>query len=324
MIEMVEVTCPLCGADGYRELFKTHDRLNADDPAMYTVVQCCACNLRYINPRPAAKYIPDLYPDEYYNPDASPAALLEEKKFINEQKYRCFSTLTEENGRILDVGCQKGEFLAYMKQEEWEVRGVEFNNRAPNLYDLPIHYGSMETAELPEEYFDVITYWAVLEHIPEVSLELERAVRVLRPGGLLVLLTTNFNSLAARFLKLDDIPRHLVLFDKSTLKKLVSKHGCKTEKIFTSDKIFRMSANCVLRYSIARWIKHDTESFYRELFRVMYEPARNTAGRLERFRALGPVRVSLLLADRIMGYVLDKLSLMLDCYGIAVIVARKK
>lgn len=280
--------------------------------------------MRFINPRPAFKYIPDLYTDEYYNREADPEALLAEKRGINVKKYSCFANLVSGPGRILDVGCQKGEFLAFMQSRGWDVQGVEFSDRAPNLYDLPVHYGGLDSADFPANHFDVITYWAVLEHIPEISLEVERAVRVLKSGGLLVLLTTNFNSLAARVLKLDDIPRHLVLFHKNTLEKLVSNNECATERIFTSDAIFRMSANCLLRYSSARWLGGDPEKFYRDLFRVLYEPSRDTAGRYERLRKLGLLRSSLLLADRALGYLIDKVSLLLDCYGIAVIVARKR
>jgi 2-polyprenyl-3-methyl-5-hydroxy-6-metoxy-1,4-benzoquinol methylase len=280
--------------------------------------------LRYINPRPCKENISTLYADEYYNPEIDPESLLRESETINQRKLDCFTGLTAGSGRILDVGCQKGEFLAFMEQQGWVVQGVELNESAPNMFNLPVHCGTLENASLPENYFDVITYWAVIEHIPDISAEIERATNLLKPGGLLVLLTTNYNSLATGMLKLDDIPRHLVLFDKRTLCRLVENHGMRVERLFTSDSIFKASANCLLRYGLARWVSRDLDSFYRNYFKVMYEPKRALAGRLSRLRQLGFFKSSLLLADRALGMVLDRISLILDMYGVVTVVARKQ
>ena len=131
--------------------------------------------------------------------------------------------------------------MKFLEKAEWEVYGVELDERAPNLYGLPIFYGRLSQAGFPNDCFDVVTLWGVIEHIYELNELMEELHRVITPGGDLIILTTNYHSPATGLLKLDDVPRHVLMFTKRTIRALLEKHGFQVRKIYCSDKIFKAS-----------------------------------------------------------------------------------
>jgi 2-polyprenyl-3-methyl-5-hydroxy-6-metoxy-1,4-benzoquinol methylase len=102
-----------------------------------------------------------------------------------------------KSGKILDVGCGLGYFLKQMKQiPEWEIYGcetspvaVEFGKKRLGIETL--YQGPLETAPYSPEFFEIITLWDVLEHIPQPDALLKKSHSLLKPGGILFLHTPN-------------------------------------------------------------------------------------------------------------------------------------
>jgi SAM-dependent methyltransferase len=316
-------SCPLCQGSRHELAYETRDWLRPDDPTLYTVVTCAECSLRFVNPRPSLADIPSLYPPDYYSLPAAPAQLLTAQQRVNREK----AAVVERHccrGRLLDVGCQRGEFLEHMRQRGWEVEGVELNTAIRVLPGLSIHRTSLADARLPTDAFDVVTLWSVIEHVPDVGSDLAEVLRVLRPGGLLVLLTTNYQSIPSRILKLEDAPRHLTLFTKRTLGRLLAAQGFLVEQIACSDRISRNSAYGMLQYLLAR-ARGDAalERFYRGHFATSFAPGRTAAERFHRLRRLGFFKAGLVAGDRALGFLLDHISLVVGTYGTILATARK-
>jgi SAM-dependent methyltransferase len=145
-------------------------------------------------------------------------------------------------GRLLDVGAMKGEFVYVMRQRGWDAEGIEFSSLPENLFGVPITQGDLITEQYEEQSFDCITFWAVLEHVYRPADYVRRAARLLRPGGRLVLVVTNFNSLQGRVLRMDDFPRHLTLFTTASLGGLLRRHGFEISRMFTAQDVFASSA----------------------------------------------------------------------------------
>ncbi len=105
--------------------------------------------------------------------------------------------LKNKKGHLLDVGCGLGYFLAQIKEiPSWELYGCETSPVAVEYgikrLGLPhLHQGSLESAPYPEDFFDVITLWDVLEHIPQPDTLLKRISTLLKPDGFLFLHTPN-------------------------------------------------------------------------------------------------------------------------------------
>ncbi len=132
---------------------------------------------------------------------------------------------------LLDVGCGNGEFLARMTELGWSGLGTETDERAVTMAreatGLTIVNGALEEAGFSADSFNAVTLNHVIEHVHEPAKLLEEAFRILKPGGKLVILTPNIDSLGHRFFGRRwrglEPPRHLYLYSMETLSKCVSK-----------------------------------------------------------------------------------------------------
>jgi SAM-dependent methyltransferase len=103
--------------------------------------------------------------------------------------------------RVLDVGCGAGlsadgdptaAALAAIRRGAGELWGCEPD---PTIvpHTLLDHFvvGSLEDADLPLGYFDVIYAHYVVEHVTDPPAFLKKAATLLRPGGILLFMTPN-------------------------------------------------------------------------------------------------------------------------------------
>jgi 2-polyprenyl-3-methyl-5-hydroxy-6-metoxy-1,4-benzoquinol methylase len=243
---MEYIHCNLCGSTRSSLVFSCKDQyydISNDD---YHVVKCRDCGLVYVNPRPTEEEILSYYTNDYYSVHINKNDLLREKEASLQSKFDKVKHV--KPGRLLDIGCQKGEFLYFMQQKGWEVKGVDFSPSLPNLFGLDIFYGSVEKAGFAPEYFDLITLWAVLEHVYHPREMLNEVYRLLKPGGTVLLLVTNFNSIPGRFMRHDDVPRHTTMFSKKTISKILRCIGFNVNKYYFGHDIFSGSTRGFLNY----------------------------------------------------------------------------
>ena len=233
---MVYINCKLCGSNDYKLLFKKKDYTYQISEIDFCVVKCKQCGLVYVNPRPDENEIHNYYPNEFYQTNITKEKLLEESQFHNELKYSYIKEL--KPGCLLDIGCNKGEFMYYMEKKGWDVYGVEFSIKPPNMFDKRIFYGDIKKADFNHEQFDLITMWAVLEHVYEPMEMLQYAYKLLKKNGIIVILVTNFKAFPGWFMQQDDIPRHTTLFTKNTLKCMLNKSGFKNHKFYYNHLLF--------------------------------------------------------------------------------------
>jgi SAM-dependent methyltransferase len=137
----------------------------------------------------------------------------------------------------LDIGCGDGAFLQSLKSRGWDVYGTETSAAAcaiARTKGISVHEGELASADFPDRFFDVITLWHVLEHIPDPVAELDRIRRMLRDDGSLVIEVPNSDSPTLQFCGGQwyglDVPRHLQHFSPSTLQHLLDSTGFLTKK----------------------------------------------------------------------------------------------
>lgn len=174
-------------------------------------------------------------------------------------------------GTLLDVGARKGEFIWYMKERGWEVEGVEVDASVPNPAKMLIRYGDFLTMKYQPGKYDVITFWAVLEHVYSPAKFIEKAVTLLKLGGRLIILVTNFNSIQSRVLCQDDYPRHLTVFTKSALTTLLKRNGMRVHRSSTKQEIFGGALNGGLVYACKRLFGYGRDEAFRE-WKQPYDP----------------------------------------------------
>jgi SAM-dependent methyltransferase len=104
-------------------------------------------------------------------------------------------------GRLLEVGCGQGLFLARAQERGWDVQGVEIlapvAERARER-GLAVYLGTLEEAGLPADAFDAVVMREVIEHVVDPVALLRETRRVLRPSGVAALETGNARSWSAR------------------------------------------------------------------------------------------------------------------------------
>lgn len=134
---------------------------------------------------------------------------------------------------LLDVGCGKGSFIVRMREQGWDVEGLEVDadavEYARSKNGLSVHLGSLEDNHFPDDTFDVITSNHVIEHVHDPISLIQECLRVLKPGGRLVLATPNIESFGHRYFERNwshlDSPRHLRLFTMKTLRECATRAG---------------------------------------------------------------------------------------------------
>jgi len=232
---MKSVTCNLCESNTNIPLFQAEDLCFGPD-RKFTLVKCSGCNLVFLNPRPPEEEMANYYPPAYFGTEktlSDPEPLRETAYEKNKMDKILKSCLLPQKGRILDVGCGKGEFLANMREKGWEDYGVEAAGiaavYAQEKMGVNVLNRKLDEANFADKYFDVVTFWHALEHFHNPSAVLVEVNRILKPGGHLLISLPNFRSLQARIMKSDwyhlDIPRHIFHFTPQTITQLLAKTG---------------------------------------------------------------------------------------------------
>lgn len=238
---MIKVNCNLCGRDDYQVRFPATtdgDTLRVDafrctHPGFGhhpQIVECRHCGLVYANPRWSSDDVMSAYSavqDDTYI----------EERLGRELTFRHHLQSMERivgpagGRRLLDVGAYIGVFVEMAAAAGWRAEGVEPSEWAAaeaQRRGLNVQLGTLESADLAAESFDVVTLWDVIEHLADPAVELERAARLLRPGGWLVVHTMDIAAPFARVMGrrwpwLMDM--HLYYFDRRTLTNLLTRHG---------------------------------------------------------------------------------------------------
>jgi SAM-dependent methyltransferase len=157
-------------------------------------------------------------------------------------------------GRILDVGCGPGYLMSGI-DKEWERHGVEISAVAAEYAAQwgKIHFGTLESANYPDTFFDVVVLFHVIEHVPDPAELIREIRRILKVDGLLILGTPDFDAACARrfneqFRLLRD-PTHISLFSEVSLRRFLRDHGYVIEHVdhpffetsyFTSENLNRL------------------------------------------------------------------------------------
>lgn len=187
----------------------------------FEVSRCGACGLARTVPSPSPSALAAYYPPAYYGTSSSrrfPALVEALQRRLYGARARAVERLAGSPGRVLDVGCGRGFLLDAFRRRGWQVQGTELDERsatfAREVLGIPVRVGEAGTGAWPDDHFDAVALWHVLEHLQDPAAALADAARVLRPGGVLMVGVPSFDSVEARLARDAwfhlDVPRHLV------------------------------------------------------------------------------------------------------------------
>lgn len=243
-------SCIVCDEKNFMHLFEMHDRM-FDIPGMFIVKKCRTCGLVFVDPIPSQQKLKKHYPNKnYYSYQEGGekgffyclrSYLV--KHYYNKTLFsRIFSGLVQNvpampkgtEGKILDVGCGTGDTIELLKQLGWDVYGLEIDKKAVliakkrGLHNVK-HGTVKDMSSYPNNHFDVIRLYHVIEHLSDPNLCLRLIYKKLKPGGEIIMGTPNVESLASNLFKKFwynlDTPRHLFVFSPKTLAVITEREG---------------------------------------------------------------------------------------------------
>ncbi len=221
-------SCPVCGRARIYYLFSTSD---------YRVVRCDDCGLVFLNPQPSHDELARIYGADYFlgsDTEAGRRAVSEIKQatarlYLSEISRYCGPGC----GRLLEIGCGDGDFLAMAEAAGWRVTGVEYSASAcekarQQLNHGEVFCGELQSAPLEAGQFDLCVLSDVLEHVRSPVDFLKEIHRLLKPGGALFITTPSIGSWSARLMRqkwMEFKAEHLIYFDPQTLQTALFQSG---------------------------------------------------------------------------------------------------
>jgi len=185
----------------------------------------------YVNPRPSLDELLRYYGKTYYGYGHGQL----EKVYCDILEYIKIRRLNKHKpkGKILDIGCGSGDFLLRMKEKGWDAYGVDTSKEACYLarekLKEKVYNCELEQCCFPNNHFDIVTLWHVLEHVPNPNHMLKEINRILKSDGILILEVPNIGNLGFKLTKeycfALDVPRHLYHFSPETLEDILIKNN---------------------------------------------------------------------------------------------------
>jgi 2-polyprenyl-3-methyl-5-hydroxy-6-metoxy-1,4-benzoquinol methylase len=231
--------CPGCGQNDFEVLFESNMKSSDSQKGIETVymlpehkhgrhVKCKNCHLIYVNPIEKASKINGDY-SKMGNPDAP---IIRESR-LRAAKSQLGLIKNYKNGTtLLDVGCGEGFFLFNASKAGYTAKGIDISQDAAEYarreFGLNVEAKPFKELQFPENYFDVVTLWQVLEHVPYPLTILKEVHRVLKPGGMLAVSTPDVGGILARIFRTKwwNISRlHINQFTSKTLKRMLENAG---------------------------------------------------------------------------------------------------
>lgn len=241
---MNKLNCPWCNSEKTQTYIWVKDEFLTKEE--FQIQECLNCGLLFTEPRPPKDKIGDYYKsEEYYSHQENKKGfipkLYESIKAINlKNKYK-IATNGKSAGKLLDIGCGVGDFIHTAEEQGWQCTGVEPSQDAKAIAKKRIKaeiLSSEDLEQIPNETFDVITMWHVLEHVDDLKWQMAQLQRLIKKGGRIVIALPNYKSYDATFYKEKwaayDVPRHLNHFNKDTLVKIFKTNDLnlvKTDKL---------------------------------------------------------------------------------------------
>ena len=224
-IKWISVSCNFCGLYGGKLIHRE---------GQHKMWKCPSCDFIYLNPRPDPTSLRSSY--QSYLPEDELG--IERWRQMMMPVFSRAADYIEKNrlkGKIVDVGTGYGHFLLEMEGRGWETLGLEISGTGVEFarkgLGVNILAKTLEESHLPDNHFDAITAFYLIEHLSDPMAFLRECHRVLKPGGLILLRyphTTPIKDFLG-FLgipnRLYDAPYHLNDFSPKTIEKFMGKAG---------------------------------------------------------------------------------------------------
>ncbi len=205
--------------------------------SLWTFDKCRECGFVFFNP-----YIPESGIIEFYSQ-------LEDTEYTSEaegrsknfavilkriRKLQAADGVERDQKSLLDIGAASGIFMDLATKKGYDVHGIEPSgylvNEAREKYRLHLFNGTLEEylEKNGDQRFSVVTLLDIIEHLVDPDAFMARVTPLLADNGILVIVTPDIGSLAARVMGKrwwHYRIAHINFFNRKALRRLLSNHG---------------------------------------------------------------------------------------------------
>lgn len=192
-------SCGICGSPDRRAWRRQRD---------WVYMECMSCSAAAMDPFPSPEWSESFYDVGYfrgggrdgyldYTADEPQHRINARNRIRRARRFGATAALP-----WLDVGCAVGYTLDEARQAGFDTHGVELSEWAGNMardrFGLRVERSLREVATSRCSEFGVVSFFQVLEHLPDPVGALKEARSCLQPGGLIIVETWDRGSTVAR------------------------------------------------------------------------------------------------------------------------------
>lgn len=240
--------CPLCGKDNEKAFEVITQEAGAEKHCRALE---CECGLIYLDDYDKDRSA--IYGDDYTvwgrSREADEPIIAESKRAAFADQLAALKPFIDPSGKkLLDIGTGKGYLLDVASKMGFDCRGLELSSyaaeKAAERHAGRIFTGTIEKAKYDGASFDVVTQTDLIEHIGDPKSLMAEISRVLKPGGLVFIITPNTDSWTRRFFGKRWFQykyEHVIYWDPRSLRRLLDLFGFETLTLRNNRKRFRLS-----------------------------------------------------------------------------------
>jgi 2-polyprenyl-3-methyl-5-hydroxy-6-metoxy-1,4-benzoquinol methylase len=241
--------CPVCKTGG-EPWCRVGDREYGATDRIYSYLRCPGCFTIFIKEVPEEQ-LSQIYPPGYYSFSEHPGKGIFRLKNAWDGVFfkRILKNINAPELSVLDVGGGAGDVLDSLKIADKRINDTEIVDIDPGAKLIAEKKGHAYTRSTIEDYhtekkFQLILLLNIIEHVGDPRSVIQKAERMLAPGGLIIIKTPNADSLDARLFKTRywgglHCPRHWIIFTDGSFKQMLGSTGLNKKSLkFTQGAAF--------------------------------------------------------------------------------------